>query len=310
MEEKTESPKRKIKFDVWKCLISALLVVCLIQNINLKTQIQNLQSNMGMRISEVQSGVNSMSGIVSNTLQQEASQLSLAEYELQDLDIDSKTVELVCKILPKEYTEESTTVSAVYKGKEYEFPYQGEIFEGSIPISLFEDAHIESVIMRDGSTVRTEKLDWYLSPRYDYLPIVYANFSSTYSSRTENRHYIWDLSGQIDYSFDAKDQQVEEEKIDFYACLDGKEIERMDITKDPHVPIAKVYEIPFGSTLCLYAEVTDSYGLHHRALIECMNIDEEGQRIYDDNEWMWRGAAAEIYDENGDLLYSEYEIKE
>ena len=259
-----------------------------------------------MRISEISSDVNSISGNITSTLQQEASLITSADYFVEELDMAAGTAKLVCELLPKEYTEGKTTVSVVYDEKEYSLAFENGTYRGKVPIRIFDEVHIESAIMREGNITRTETMDWYISPRYDYLPMVYADMGSSYTSHTKDGNFILGLMGDVNYSMDVKSESAEDEAAYFYACLDGKEIERVKITDGRHYNFSKDYEIPFGSTLIFYVEVIDSYGLHHRTILEYFEIDSDGQRVYDENEWEWRGSVASIYDAEGHLLHSEH----
>lgn len=306
MGEIDNNKKQKIRINFGQIIICIFLVVCLIQNANLKREIQKLEDNLRMRISDVQYDVNNISSNVTSTLQQESSLVTFTDYSLEGLDIAAGTADLVCEILPKEYIEGVTAVSVVCDEKEYPLTFSDGTYKGTIPVSAFDEVHIESAIMRDDNVTRTEELNWYVSPRYEYLPIVYADMGSTYNSYTKDGKFIWKVRGDVKYSVEGEGKNGEHEAAYFYACLDGKEIERVDITKGNSYSFSRDYEIPFGSTLILYVEVIDLYGLHHRSVLEYIEIDGTGDQIYDENELAWRGSMASLYDGEGNLLHSEH----
>lgn len=299
--------KKKWKVNIWQILTCVLLAICILQNIVIKDQMNDMNTNLQNRISELRYDMDNISTNVSNTLEKEASMISFSDYSIENANIDAMTVDLVCELLPKEYSEENTKVSLVYAGSEYPMEFKDGSYKGVIPISVFEDAHIESAIMRDGDISRTESLSWYVSPRYDYLPIVYADFGNSSSWQKGDGGIIWTITGDVNTWMDQKGSGSTPDETYFCVMLNDELIERTDVSDQPTFTMDEKYEIPYGSTMTLYMEVVDEFGLYHRPILERVTATEDGNLIYDEDEWIWRGAAGNIYDENGELLYSEYE---
>lgn len=192
--------------------------------------------------------------------------LSFSEYTVGSVNIEKRTANLICELLPKEYSQQNTKVSLVYRGKEHEAEFTEGNYRAVIPVSIFEDAHIESAVMREGDTVRTEALDWYISPRNSYIPYVYADFGNSSSWQRTNEHILWTVSGDVNVWVDQGS----------------------------------------GSKMTLYVEVVDEYGLYHRPILERVIVTADGAMTDSEDEMYWRGCAGNVFDENGDLLYSEY----
>lgn len=282
-----------------------LLIISIFRGCALENELQNVQSNLSNRISEVRCDVNNISYQVSTTLEEEASLLALAEWSYGTFDEDAKTVEVICKIAPKEYTPE-TTAAVVYAGQEYPLTLENGTFTGSVRIPVFEGAHLELVRFKDGENVRSECLDWYISARSEYLLDVYAQFSGGQSYRRGEDASIINYEGDIAIEVVNKGDWKDIKEMELVECMDDKEIARTKISYDAATTGSwcewyKEVEIPFGSTYKVYVEIVDSYGLHYHNLVILEEIDEYGEPV-DDWDW-WVAAEADIYDADGNPLY-------
>ena len=66
--------------------------------------------------------------------------------------------------------------------------------------------------------------------------------------------------------------------------------------------IDRDFNIPFGSTLELLAEVVDGNGLRYRTVLEYWAVDEKGEPVDDDFIGL-RDLFEQILDEDGNILY-------
>lgn len=66
--------------------------------------------------------------------------------------------------------------------------------------------------------------------------------------------------------------------------------------------IDRDFNIPFGSTLELLAEVVDVNGLHYRVVLEHWSVNEKGENI-DDDLFGIRDLFEKISDADGNILY-------
>ena len=74
--------------------------------------------------------------------------------------------------------------------------------------------------------------------------------------------------------------------------------------------IDRDFNIPFGSTLDLLAEMVDANGLHYRVILEHWTVNESGENV-DDDLWGLRDLFEQILDANGNILYEvdEYDYR-
>ena len=66
--------------------------------------------------------------------------------------------------------------------------------------------------------------------------------------------------------------------------------------------IDREFNIPFGSTLELLAEVVDGNGLRYRTVLEHWTVSESGENV-DDGMWGLRDLFEQILDADGNVLY-------
>ena len=160
--------------NVLRIINTILLIVCLVQMSNLKTEISNMRSNMGNQISNIQTNINNSYSYIEETLKKEASIVSNAEWEFGKMDIEARTVEVKAYVIPKEYQPDVTQVFFLCDDEELDAEYINGRYEVIMEVPLFKDVNIPSVLFKENETIRTENLDWVFNPRNELLPLVYA----------------------------------------------------------------------------------------------------------------------------------------
>jgi hypothetical protein len=312
-----------------------LIIVCLFQIASLKRQVSDLEGNLRSQMNIVSNHVSNLYSSIDSRLEEQASLLVTSTWEFGDADYSAKTVELLCAVTPKEYSS-GTEAAIVIDGAEHDMTLSGGEFTAVVGIPLFGETNAAKVVFRDGDSVRTEMLDWYLSPRYDYLPSVYADFNGSGTGSPRDGVYTLHRDGVVNVQVDCK-QDYGVESVTLVEILDGQELGRTDIPLDnayffenyqnesgarpePAQPVEapaqrvgtaasapfyyaldKAYEIPFGSTLTLYIEVVDENGLRYRCIIDRQEISESGEPM---DAGYWRmGREASIYNTDGNALY-------
>ena len=307
-----------------------LCAICLAQLVDMKQQIQSLQSNLGTYMTGTQSSINNIYSNIDSKLEEQSNLLASGEWAFGEADIDAGTVILQCSVAPKEYQPEVTSAALFCNGTEYPMTLADGEYAAKLPISLFGDSVVSKVQFEENGTVRTESLEWYISPRYEFLPNVYANFSGSGRGSIGEGSYIWSREGQVEINVERKGNETDVQSIAMIEYTDGQETKRTDIPlnttpapqsngtayMEPATPVGDVgaspsyvyyplnndFEIPFGSTFDLYIEVVDGYGLHYRVLIDHTEVDSDGRPV-DDEYGHWRGFEAGIYDNDGNALY-------
>ena len=304
--------KERLK-NVLRIINTILLIVCLVQMSNLKTEISNMRSNMGNQISNIQTNINNSYSYIEETLKKEASIVSNADWEFGKMDIEARTVEVKAYVIPKEYQPDVTQAFFLCDDEEVAAEYINGRYEVIMEVPLFKDVNIPSVYFKENETVRTENLDWVFNPRNELLPLVYAyNAGSVGFGKSKDKENTgtWIFSGDLDVDIVAKDrEEFEVEKAEIIRYIDEKEVERIDIdlnTIEGHGKLwydwNPTFEIPYGSTQDIFVEVTMHCGLVYRAQISCCGMDEQGNPMEDNG--ILGSMEASIYDTEGNLLYS------
>lgn len=318
-------------------LACVLLGVTLVQNLELKRQISEMESNLWNRISYVENAVNGITYNIETTLKEEAALLIEDNWSYQSADIENGTVTAVLEVMPKEYNPEKTKAAIVCGEKEYPMVMEKGVYRTEIEIPLFEVSMVERVLFEDDGVIRAENLNWSLSPRYDYLPIVYAHYAGgttgTPGERSKGMYQV-EFDGELQVDVEAREDSEPIRSIHVVEMVNEEVIERTEIpivpagsddavTADGNREVAEAvaghaasylipgsftYEFdhkkvsfPYGSTYAMYVEVEDGYGLIHRAWAWREKIGESGEPE-DDDHWWWRGAEASIFDADGKPL--------
>lgn len=285
-----------------------LLAVCVFKISSLKQQIQSMENHILNRISNAEQEIGNITYEVSNALEEEASLLSFDRWSYGKVNAKNKSVEVICEITPKEYSSKTET-EIVYKDKSYPLAFENGKFIGTITVPLFEDIHIPLVQFTEDIMVRTEELKWYLYPKNEVLPIIYAEAPDSYSYSWKNgaTEHVFTYSGNIFVKGDSAEDTKKIKEAYLVECLDGIESSRTKFAlgnmNDAFVlhDLELEEHIPFGSLHEVYVETIDIYGFHHRNIVFRKKIDEYGE-ITDEQEWYY-GFEGDIYDSEGILLY-------
>ena len=290
-----------------------LLIVCLVQMSNLKTDISNMRSNMGNQISNISTNINNSYSYIEEALEKEASIVSNAEWEFGNMDIEARTIEVKAYVIPKEYQPDVTQAFFICGDEEIPAEYNNGKYEVTMEVPLFEDVNIPSIIFKENEMIRTESLEWVFNPRNELLPFVYAyNLGSVGFGKSKDKENTgtWIFSGDLEVEVAAKlMEEFEVEKMEIIRYIDEKEEERIDISLNTMVAHNRflynwnpTFEIPYGSTHDIFVEVTMQCGLVYRAQISCCGMDKQGNPMEDNG--VLGSMEASIYDTEGNLLYS------
>lgn len=321
-------------------VVSVLLIFCLVEITALKDEISRLRSSLDFEMNQVNNTVYNLYSEVQQMLAEEENQLTTADYHYGNIDIDSKTAELICTIVPKTYTPGITQVSLSGNNREWPLSYENNQYTAVIELPLFDHSEITQVTLNDNGTIRTQTLDWALDPRYETLLMSYVSMYGSASFKSVKDECIWSprFTAQIDLE-QKGDFQIQ--SIELVEILDGEELARtpVDLSFEGQQAYAKAsakynesltvpenlaentdfngfahflyfldkdYHIPNGSTLELYVDVVDGNGLRYRSFAECHAITADGKRddsISDEKRLYASAEPVLIYDENGTILY-------
>lgn len=304
----------KQKFPILLQLASFLLLAwCLLRIGSLQEQIETLQSNQSSQFSNLQGQISGISGQVERSLEEGASLLASFETEYGQMDVSSGQVTLTCSLVPKVMTPD-TAAQLICNGQPCQMERQGDGFVLKLPIDLYQETIVEKAVLLRQDKTETQKLDEYFSPRIDYLPSLYANWSGTGRRRTAgNTSYDWD--GTVDLSASCPTECSFSEPV-LLVYIDGALAERLTLEWEEDAaqklaegntitaPLIGEWELSPGQTLDFYLEVKDQHNLLYRCQLEHMVLDANGEPSSEDMSW-W-GMEASIYSEQGKLLYSPF----
>lgn len=306
------------------CALSCLLtLVCLVRISSLENKLNRLQNNMGNMQNILRDDILNISSHVYSSMEENSSLLSSSNYTLENPNLSRGTVDLNCVITLKEFEPDGTTAVLTCNDNTYPMNLKNGSFVAKVPLSLFHSSKVTQVSFTTDGTVRTQALDWYLNPREEFVPTLYADFSGGTTMTAASSSIQKDGHIQITV-VQPSTLSNEIQSIALVQSIDGNEVERTELlnqedsnavvfgktqkitieNEEPleiDVPLNKSFSCPRGSTLRLYIEMSDSSSYIHRSLISQDSIDENGTWL-DDDSW-WYGAEGSIYNSDNTLIY-------
>lgn len=303
-----------MKNNLWKAIVACSLlctVICMARIGELKRDVQNLNNQLNNRIAQLENNLWQNNANIEEMLKQEASILSKAEWEYGKFHAEDLTVDVVCKVTPKEYDPENITASILAAGQEFPMTYQDGNFKATVPASIFEEIQIEQVKFQEGNQVRVEELAWVIMPIQTFLASADAYLGGTTIDFGGNKKAIWSSQDTLQVFIGKKDYDHTVKSITLVRYLDGKETDRMKLPlegfeqpiTDYYHTLDLNYEIPYGSLQELYIDIEDGLGLRYRSCIDYTSIDEHGNHVDDTDAY---SIEKIVYDQDDKELYRGY----
>ncbi len=320
-------------------IVCVILVIGMIQIKRLKQEVTNLQNSLNyqsQRTEEIYSNVISQ---VNAMLEKEDNQLTKSDWEYGKINVDSHTVQVICTVIPKEYTPGTTQAYLVCGDREYPMTFADDHFTATAEIPLFTDTESFLVKLVDGETVRAQALDWYLSPRYDVMPSVSVQMCGSTRGTPGKEEYNWSIDETVTVDVDYK-EKFQIQSVEIVAEIDGREVERIPVDlsaegqygyqqdaakngvsfaipaeqNSPYYdgiahflyPLKKEFHVPNGSVMVLYADVVDGNGLRYRCCLDAVAIGENGEpddTYMDEHMDLMISEPIAIYDKAGNEIY-------
>ena len=324
-------------------IVCVILVFDTIRINRLQSEVNRLQSYLNSEINAVRRDNDSFYTYVQERLEKEADQLAVARWEYGEIDVEKRTAEVLCTIVPKTYDPAATKVSLTCNGTDYDLTYSNNCYTATIPLPLFGRNEITQVSMEDDGTIRTQETGWVIEPRYEVLPVIYAGMGGNASGWPKDGKYLWLPKYSVNINMECK-TEYQIRSVELVEILDGKEISRtpVDITPEGQnaykeslrkskvaIPetetraqevggsyeagdihfiycLDKAYEVEAGSMLEFFVDVTDGHGLRYRSFVDCLAIGENCQPDDLRMEGKQGYAFAEpviIFDRDGNTLF-------
>ena len=255
------------------------LLACFIWINTLTSEINRLSDSLHSQHQILMGQVESIYNNVENMLQEEASLLSNVTAEHGELNVEDHTIDVTVSLVPKLISDDMKVQLSI-NGRTTELSRNGSNFTGMIPVNIYnKDEQLLMTIETAAGTqtqflpeVQTEYL-W-----EGRLPSLYHCEISGDRGLSEGKYV---LNGELDINCSSVEDtpNVRFEKFVLVTELNGKEINREDITQDvlnyqtyPHgVYFRHDYQMECeaaeGDELGIYLEATDSLGYLHRRLI-------------------------------------------
>ena len=298
---------------------------------NLQSEIHQLENQLNNSVSMLQSNQSAALSRMQELMEQEASILTQTNFSLDELDLADKTFVLSGSVTPKEHQPGVTEAFLTVNGKAYPMELANGTYTIQLDLPVFEDARVEKVEFREDDVIRTETLDEQWSPRYELLPSVHGRLGGSGRGTAANGVYTWHREGEVRINVEGKGQVIDVRSVTLVEELDGVEVGRTEIPltstestqrknakEEPAPPptsgiqvdgaesfyhmIDREFNIPFGSTLELLAEVVDGNGLRYRTVLEYWAVNEKGEPVDDDYIGL-RDLFEQILDTDGNVLY-------
>lgn len=295
----------------------------------LQNEIRQLRNDLNNNLSMMRSDHSAAISYMEELMAKEASILTDTQFSLGALNIADRTFVLSGSVTPKEHQPGVTEAFLTVNGKQYPMELVNGTYTVQLDLPLFEQAKVEKVEFHEGDVVRAETVDRQWSPRYELLPSVSGRLGGSGHGSAANGVYTWHREGEIRISVEGKGQTIDVRSVSLIEVLDGSEVARTEIpltstksnrNEEPApepVPesgftvrgsetfyheIDRDFNIPYGSTLELVAEVVDGNGLRYRTVLEHWSVNEKGENVDDDLMGL-RDLFEKILDANGNALY-------
>ena len=298
---------------------------------NLQSEMQRMENRLSNSISMMESNQSAAINNMQSLMEKKASILTHTEFSLGEMNLADKTFVLSGSVTPKEHQPGVTEAFLTVNGKAYPMDLTNGTYTIQLDLPIFEDARVEKVEFYEGDVIRTETLDEQRSPRYELLPSVHGRLGGSGRGTAANGVYTWHREGEVRINVEGKGQVIDVRSVTLIEELDGIEVGRTEIPltstespqrknakEEPAPPptsgmqvngsetfyhmIDRKFDIPFGSTLELIAEVVDGNGLRYRTVIEYWAVNEKGEPM-DDAYLGLRDLFEQILDADGNILY-------
>lgn len=311
-------------------LALAIAVISQFRISNLQDEIRQMENRFNNSISTLQSNQSAAINHMHDLMEKEASILTDTDFSLGEMDLKNKTFALHSSVTPKQHQPGVTEAFLTVNGKAYPMELANGAYTIQVDLPLFEEAQVDKVEFHEGDVIRTETLEERWSPRYELLPHVNGRLSGSGRGSATNGVYTWHREGEVRISVEGKGQVIDVRSVTLIEELDGVEVGRTEIpltstesgregiaemepaphpsgtqvngTETFYHMIDREFNIPFGSTLELLAEVVDGNGLRYRTVLEHWTVSEDGKDV-DDDLFGLRDLFEQIFDENGNILY-------
>ena len=106
-------------------IMCVLFGISIIQISTLKKEVTRLRTELDNETYRVNQDISNIYGNVQEMLEEESNQFAVSEWEYGEINVEDKTAEVLCTVIPKMYTPETTQAGIVCNGQEWPMIYDG-----------------------------------------------------------------------------------------------------------------------------------------------------------------------------------------
>ena len=260
-------------------IMSAALAFCFVLISRLENEIAQLRNSLNSQYHMLTTQVESIYTSVDQMLKEEASMLSNVTAEHGELNVDDHTIDVTVSLVPKLISDDMKVQLSI-NGRTTELSRNGSNFTGTIPVNIYNKDEQLLMTIETAAGTQTQFL-----PEVQTVYLWEGRIPSLYYCEISGERGLSEgkyvLNGELDINCSPVEDtpNVRFEKFVLVTELNGKEINREDITQDvlnyqtyPHgVYFRHDYQMECeaaeGDQLGIYLEATDSLGYLHRRLI-------------------------------------------
>lgn len=296
--------KRLIKIAI-TIIMGVSLIILMIVTSSLSSQIKSLKEELAILRNEIPSSVN-----VTTTMEERKALFEKIEHSYGAVNYDTNTIAYHLKVLPTTITDDMK-ISFVLNDKEYEMTKNGNYYETTLHLGLFDqndDEYFQDyfMVVQDDEKYIQRYDDIVTNLLFNYcterMIVGYRALSSSESNGKMTINYIPTISS-VKNSFVVNHEDIVDiVKVEMITEINGKIVEREDVTKELNKsntaviqPMTrKTYDGSFDKdTVHIYCEATDENGYVQKDTLVIRSPDN-AEKVYFDT----------IYDANGNLLYA------
>lgn len=291
-----------------------IIIALVLLNIYTLFKLNIIQNSIDNKYNHLRNAVEStngkISGITSNInsiLEKQGSILDSYEITFGDKLNSDLTVPVKISVTPKEYTEGSKA-SLIINEESVSMQKNAASFITTVNFNIFETFQPKIVLEQNG-VQKIESIDEYYGEMYQkYL----LQVNGGYSGNVSYSNGKYSLNGQIELGIYSGQDNVPE-KISVIYDVNGKtvkeqqiEVPEFNIMKDAtnfiNIKLNESIDLGANEKLSIYVIINDNYGIVYKYLSKVIEIDDEGNQVYNMPEYT-AGTVVEISDKNGNILY-------
>lgn len=303
--------KAAMILSILSCILSAVTLGVVL---DLQSSLTRTQGSILNEISTLEGRMTSLQAELQSGLEREVSLLAASDWEYLTVDGAARTATLRCTVIPKTCTTGVTAAALTVDGESVAMTEENGVYTAILEVPLMQDVTVERVSFTENGTISAEQLNWSVSPRYSFLPSVYAYLAGSSSRDGQDPDGVYTIRYQGSIELDINcPEPAEFVRAEVVQTLDGRETLRLDVTgqmerraeeedyKYYAIPFEQMLELPAGKKMILSVELTDGNGLRYRGIIGHDGVDPDGTPMEWDPVYT---NEADILDAGGEPLYT------